>query len=48
MGHSKYAKQLEAFRQAPFFTAEQVADEGVPRQPLAYLVKKGSLEVNIK
>ena len=44
MGHSKYAKQLEPFRQTPFFTAKQAANEGVPRQALAYLVKKGSLE----
>ncbi len=44
MGHSKYAKQLEPFRQVPFFTAEDAADRNVPRHAIAYLVKKGTLE----
>lgn len=44
MGHSKYAKQLEPFRQVPFFTAEEAADRNVPRHAIAYLVKKGTLE----
>lgn len=44
MRHSKYAKQLKPLKQAPFFTAEQAADQGVPRHAIAYLVKKGALE----
>lgn len=44
MRHSKYAKQLEPFKQVPFFTAEQAAERNVPRHAIAYLVKKGSLE----
>lgn len=44
MRHSKYAKQLEPFKQVSFFTAEQAAEQNVPRHAIAYLVKKGSLE----
>ena len=44
MRHSKYTKQLEPFKQVPFFTAEQAAERNVPRHAIAYLVKKGSLE----
>lgn len=44
MSHSKYEKQLETFRQIPFFTVEQAANISVPRHAIAYLVKKGTLE----
>jgi predicted transcriptional regulator of viral defense system len=40
----KYTKQLEPFHHVPFFTAEEVARQGVPRHALAYLVKKGNIE----
>lgn len=44
MRPSKFDKQLEHFRQVPFFTAQQAADQDVPRHAIAYLVKKGILE----
>lgn len=44
MRRSEYIKQLEAFRHVPFFTIEEAAGLGVPRQALAYFVKRGDLE----
>jgi predicted transcriptional regulator of viral defense system len=44
MRTSKYKKQLEQFHDAPLFTAEEAMKQGIPRQTLAYMVKKGDLE----
>ena len=44
MRELKYIKQLELFRDVPFFTAEEAEKRGVPRHALAYLVKRGDLE----
>jgi predicted transcriptional regulator of viral defense system len=40
----KYIKQLERFRNVPFFTSEEAVDRGIPRHALAYLEKRGDLE----
>ncbi len=44
MRQSKYLKQLEQFTNIPFFKVVDAEKRGVPRQALAYLVKKGILE----
>ena len=44
MRELKYIKQLEPFLNVPFFTAEEVEKQGIPRHALAYLVKRGDLE----
>ena len=44
MRRSKYLKQLEPFHQVPYFTAEGVERQGIPRHVLAYMVKMGALE----
>jgi predicted transcriptional regulator of viral defense system len=40
----KYLKKLEKFANVPFFTALEAEKQGIPRQALAYLVKRGTLE----
>jgi predicted transcriptional regulator of viral defense system len=40
----KYVKLLKPFYKAPFFTVEEAAKLGIPRQALVYLTKKGELE----
>src|SRR5689334_10013257 len=40
----KYLEKLEPFINIPLFTSAEAEKQGVPRQALAYLVKKGVLE----
>ena len=43
MKRSKYSKPLGALLKSPFFTPSEAAKHGIPRQALAYFVKKGLL-----
>lgn len=44
MRQLKYLEKLEPFINIPLFTSAEVEQQGVPRQALAYLVKRGTLE----
>lgn len=44
MGQLKYLEKLEPFIKVPIFTSSDAEKQGVPRQALAYLVKRGILE----
>lgn len=44
MRQLKYLEKLEPFINIPLFTSAEVEKQGVPRQALAYLVKRGTLE----
>lgn len=44
MRQLKYLKKLEPFINVPCFTSAEAEKRGVPRQALAYLVKRGTLE----
>jgi predicted transcriptional regulator of viral defense system len=44
MRQLKYLEKLEPFINVPFFTSSEAEKQGVPRQALAYLVKRGTLE----
>jgi predicted transcriptional regulator of viral defense system len=44
MRQLKYLEKLEQFINVPLFTSAEAEKQGVPRQALAYLVKRGTLE----
>ncbi|MGH2612715.1 MAG: type IV toxin-antitoxin system AbiEi family antitoxin domain-containing protein [Rhabdochlamydiaceae bacterium] len=44
MRQLKYLEKLEPFINVPFFTSAEAEKQSVPRQALAYLVKRGTLE----